>query len=678
MFEAMLSSLQLLLTPNYLLFIVLGCSLGLGMGLVPGLGGNTGLVLLLPLIFGMEQGKALALMVGMLAPICTADTFPAVLMGVPGTAGSQATVMDGFPLAQKGQAARALSAAFLSSLLGGVISALVLSICILAARPLILAFGFSEQLMLIVLALFMVGSLSGKSLMKGLAACGVGLLLGTIGSAPNTGFPRLTFNTIYLLDGVSVILLGMGVFGIPSIFELLTRGGSISEGSESCSIGSGWKQGVVDVLKNKLLVLKCALVGTFVGFLPGLGGTVVDWISYGFAKSTAKDSSCFGKGDIRGVIAPESANNAKTGGALIPTLLFGIPGSGHMILLLAGFVIIGIEPGLSMVRENLNLTYLIIWTLALSNILGAAACFGLARPVSHITKFNYVYIAPIIISFMFYAAFQVTRGPTDFWMLIALCVLGVYIQRFDWPRSSVIIGFYMSRKLEPLTYQAMSFYGMSFLKKPIVIVILVFIILLVISTYRSRRKSDSRISQENENTKKIPQIVFASILLSFVVYYLFSLQGTEKLTFLFPMIVGIPTILMLVYMIGVMIYSKKPNVFFGDNYHINKPTSFRRTNEYYLLWMLGFILSTYIVGFLISTFLFNFLFVFFNSNEREIDGKGMKPDSMQDNSRKIGQKVLHGNRKLTFRCTVISSVVTCIMYFLSVVVNMEFPSGFLF
>lgn len=656
MLEAMISSLQLLMAPDYLLFITLGCTLGLLMGLIPGLGGSTGLVLLLPLVFGMEQGKALALLIGMLAPICTADTFPAVLMGVPGTSGSQATVLDGFELAKKGQAARALSAAFLSSLIGGVISAIVLSTCILAARPLILAFGFSEQLMLIVLALFMVGSLSGKSLVKGLGAAGFGLLLGSVGNAPNTGFPRLTFNTIYLQDGIPVILLSMGIFGIPSILELLTKGGSISEGSEHCDIGSGWKQGITDVLKNKLLVLKCALVGTAVGFLPGLGGSVVDWISYGFAKNSTKDNENFGKGDIRGVIAPESANNAKTGGALIPTLLFGIPGSGHMILLLAGFVIIGIEPGLSMVRENLDLTYLMIWTLAISNILGAAASFALARPVSHLTKFNYVYIAPIIISLMFYASFQVTRGPEDFWMLIILVILGMYIQRFGWPRSAVIIGFYLSRKLEPLTYQAMSFYGMSFLKKPIVIIIIALIVLLIISTYRSRKKGDSSIEKENDNIRKIPQLLFTGFLLVFSLYYLFSLQGTEKLTSLFPMIVGIPTIILLALVLAVMVFSKQPHLFFGDSYHVKKPVGFRRTNEYYLLWMLGLILLTYVVGFLAAAFMFIVLFIYFNME--------MKKEL--------------GTKKVIIRSAIISTVVAGLMFILSIAVNMKLPTGMFF
>ena len=166
---------------------------------------------------------------------------------------------------------------------------------------------------------------------------------------------------------------------------------------------------IKDVFKNWFLVLRCSSIGCIVGALPGLGGTVVDWIAYSHLKQTSKDTSNMGKGDIRGVIAPESANNANEGGALIPTLLFGIPGSGNKVLLLGGFILIGIEPGLEMVTTHLDLTYLMIWSLAIANILGAGLCIGFASHISKLTLVRYYILAPVMIVLIFFATFNINR-----------------------------------------------------------------------------------------------------------------------------------------------------------------------------------------------------------------------------------------------------------------------------
>ena len=349
-----------MLTLEHLLFLTLGTLLGLIVGVLPGLGGIAGLSILLPFVFGMEESHALSMMIGLLAPTVTSDTFPSVLMGIPGTAGSQATVVDGFPMSQRGEGARALGAAFSASLFGGLFGALILTGAVFAARPIILAMGFGEQMLLIILALSMIGMLTGDSALKGLATCGVGLLLGSVGAAPATGEFRMTFDTVYLSDGIPIVILGLGMFAVPEIVDLLRRSGSIST---SGTLGHGWLQGLRDAVRHKWIVLRCSLIGCIVGALPGLGGSVVDWIAYGHVIQTSRNRESFGTGDVRGVLAPESANNAKEGGALIPTLLFGIPGSGSMAILLGGFVLVGVEPGLDMVTENIDLTFVMILSL---------------------------------------------------------------------------------------------------------------------------------------------------------------------------------------------------------------------------------------------------------------------------------------------------------------------------
>ena len=320
--------------------------LGLAIGAFPGLGGIAGLSIMVPFLYGMDTVSALATLVGLVAVIPTSDTFTSILMGIPGSSASQATVLDGFPLAQKGEASRALSAAFSASLMGGIVGAIILTLFVQVARPLILTFGSAELFMLALLGLSMVGVLSGASLVKGISACGLGLILGSIGAAPATGEFRMTFGIDYFYDGLPLIIVGIGLFAFPEITELLRKNRPIAAGG---LLAGTWFDGVRDGFKNWFLCLRCAGIGTLIGAIPGLGGSVVDWIAYGHVVQTAKDKSQFGKGDIRGVLAPESANNAKEGGGLVPTLLFGIPGSGAMAVFLGGMVLLGIEAGPAMV-----------------------------------------------------------------------------------------------------------------------------------------------------------------------------------------------------------------------------------------------------------------------------------------------------------------------------------------
>nr|MDJ0876863.1 tripartite tricarboxylate transporter permease [Desulfobacterales bacterium] len=363
--DVVFESLFKILQPGHLGMLIAGVVLGLTVGILPGLGGIVGMTILLPVIYGLDPHVAFALLIGMVAVIPTSDTFPSVMMGIPGSSASQATIMDGYPLARKGEAARALGSAFTASLIGGLIGASVLTMIIPIARPLVLAFGSPELFMLAVLGMSMVGVLSGNQPIKGIIGAGIGLMLGAIGDAPAVTEYRYTFGIDYLMDGVSLVIVGLGLFAFPEIIDLLIKGRPIAEKAE---LGKGWLDGVKDTIRHKFIVLRCSIIGVVIGFIPGLGGSVVDWIAYGHIIQTSKDREKFGKGDIRGVIAPESANNAKEGGGLIPTFLFGIPGSGSMAVFLGGLLILGIQPGPSMVTENVDLLYTAIWSLALANI----------------------------------------------------------------------------------------------------------------------------------------------------------------------------------------------------------------------------------------------------------------------------------------------------------------------
>lgn len=524
----------------HLLYLLFGVVIGLVVGILPGLGGISGMALVLPFVYGMDQTSALAMMIGLTSVTTTSDTFPSVLMGVPGSSGSQATVLDGFPLAQKGEGARALAAAFTASLFGGVFGAIVLSFAFIFARPLLLAVGFAEQMMLVVLALSLVGLLTGRSMVKGLAACGIGLLIGTIGPAVSTGEFRMTLGSLYLLDGLPLLVIGLGLFAVPEILDVLRHKVAISERG---SIGSGWLRGVRDVFNNKWLVLRCSTIGALIGALPGLGGTVIDWIAYAHVIQTTKDKSQFGKGDIRGVIAPESANNAKEGGALIPTLFLGIPGSGSMALFLGGLVLIGITPGRTLVTEHVDLVYVIIWSIAIANVLGALICVALSRPIASLTAAPFAIIAPFMITMIYFAGFQTSQSWGDIGALVLLGVLGIFMKRFGWSRAALLIGFVLAPALEASVSRTVQIYGFNLFLKPTAMVILVISILSIFIAWRSR----SGISLGEQETtlasynKRSAQFIFAFILLGFTGFTILNTMDLRFLANVFPISVAIIT-----------------------------------------------------------------------------------------------------------------------------------------
>lgn len=537
MMDVIFGALLELLTPARLMFMMLGVSVGLVIGVLPGLGGIAGLSLLLPFIYGMDATSALAMLIGLIAVIPTSDTFTSVLMGIPGSSASQATVLDGFPLARQGQGARALSAAFFASMLGGFFGAMVLTVSVMAARPIILLFGSAELFMLTLFGLSTVAALSGGNLAKGVASACLGLAFGMIGAAPATGEYRMDFDSLYLSDGIPLVIVGLGIFALPEMFNLLRTGSAIAEANP---MGSGWLQGVRDVLKNPWLVLRCSGIGALIGAIPGIGGSVVDWIAYSHAMQTTKDTSQFGKGDIRGVIAPESANNATQGGALLPTLLFGIPGSGSMAIFLAGMILIGLQPGPAMADRDLGVTYTIIWSLAIANFAGTLLCILLAPGIARLTTIRYPLIAPFMLMVVSFAAFQASRSTYDLVALLAVGILGLFLRRFGWSRPAFLIGFVLASGAERYLYQAVQFSGWGFLARPVALVILA---LTALSLWAGLRRGQAHVNtegaaDESRAARMGPQIAFSVAMLAFFVWVLFEGLKNSYLAALMPVVVA--------------------------------------------------------------------------------------------------------------------------------------------
>lgn len=621
MLDAMAVALAGLMTLHHLGFMMLGITVGLAVGILPGLGGIAGMSLLMPFLYGMDQVSAIAMLVGMVAVIPTGDTFTSVLMGIPGSSASQATVLDGFPLAKKGQAARALSAAFSASLLGGVFGALLLTGFVVVARPVILAFSTAELFMLAVFGLSVVGVLSGASIVRGVATCGLGIMVGAIGAAPATGESRFDLNIDYLMDGIPLVIIGLGLFAIPELAELIRRSRPIASGA---TLGAGWWQGVVDTFRHWFLVLRCSALGTFIGAIPGLGGGVVDWIAYGHAVQSTRDSSQFGKGDIRGVIAPESANNALQGGALMPTLLFGIPGSGSMAVFLGGMVLLGLQPGPSMVTTDLNVTYTIAWTLAIASIVGAFACFLLAAPIARLTFVPFNLIAPFMVMIISFAAFQARRSLTDLLVLFAVGILGIFLRRFGWPRPAFLIGFVLSGQVENYLYQALQFYGWGFLQRPGVMIIGALAVVSLLMALRSRVSEDGSTmagvpggaavkgpTGGRNRAERIPQLFFAFFVLATFAY---GLIDSAPLSFLGAVFPASASALMLPFTLFIVwkLFTGAP----GHSTHFDQELAARVEDRHdgtsvwpSVGWFAGFFGLNALIGFILSLGLFVIVFL---------------------------------------------------------------------
>ena len=610
MIETLAAALAALLTVQHLAYMLLGVAVGLTIGVIPGLGGIAGLSLLMPFLYGMDEISALGMLIGLVAVIPTSDTFSSVLMGIPGSSASQATVLDGFPLAKQGQAARALSAAFISSLFGGIFGALVLTGFVLIARPLILLFGSAELFMLALFGLSMVAVLAGRSLPKGLAACAIGLLIGSIGGAPATGEFRMIFDIEYLYDGIPLVVVGLGLFAIPEISDLLRKNSAIASGH---SLGPGWFQGVRDWWNNLFLSIRCAGLGCMIGTIPGLGGSVVDWIAYGHAVQTTKKNPNFGNGDVRGVIAPESANNAMQGGALLPTMLFGIPGSGSMAIFLGGVVLLGVEPGPSMVGPDVNVTYSIIWSLALANIMGAGICIAMAQPISRLTRIPFQLLAPFMIALICFAAFQATRDLADLVALLAIGLLGILIKRFGWPRPALLIGYVLAPQAETFFYQALQFNGWEFLIRPGVLIIGAITLISVYFGLRNRVDDtgvDGLEMPTSHGTRSL-QLVFAVAMLGLFGVALYDAMAHSFLGAVFPMGVAVVGLVFGIILLIHLVRGHSDHPAFFDYELVGDHVGQEGLGWFWSgpAWIAGLVVGTAIFGFYIAMIAFFLAFL---------------------------------------------------------------------
>ncbi len=645
MLDAALSALAMMADPARLAFLVFGVILGLLLGVVPGLSGIVGLTLLLPFTWDMDPHTALAFMMGLSAVVVTADTIPTVLFGVPGTAGSAATIMDGYPMARQGKAGRAFGAAFSASAMGGCFGALVLAVSIPVIRPVILNTGTPDQLAFCIFGLTVAAILSGGSSLKGLAGVCIGLMLATAGDDPQTGTLRWTFNLLYLWDGLHIVPLALGLFAIPELADLVIRRSSI-QGDVAASAGSRRTQmeGIRDVRENWWLVLRCSTIGALFGAVPGVGASVIDWVAYGHAARTEKGAAeSFGTGDVRGVIASEASNNAKEGGSLIPTIAFGVPGSASMSLILGAFLIHGLVPGPEMLTTRLDITYTLVWSVAFANIIGAGICFAFADQLAKIALVRIGILAPVVMAFVFIGAFQGNRQWGDIVALLAFGLLGWLMKRVKWPRPPLVLGFVLGEVVERYMYISYELYEWGWMLRPVVLVMFalaLYGIFRPIHRHWLARRAGARPAPRTigfrPESMRPRQLFNATVLLAFV-YTLVISADWELGAKLVPQVIGwIGVALvgsqMLIEMFvipaaadgeGVGPQAGTPGGGLGAGFHFDNVTDFgdltegeiRRRGMVYFAWCIGFLITALILGLLPTILVFLIAYIRFAGRE---------------------------------------------------------------
>jgi putative tricarboxylic transport membrane protein len=459
-------------------YMLLGIGIGFWVGLLPGIGGLSTLALMLPFSYTIKTPiEAFCFLLGMLAVTGTTGDLTSILFGIPGEGSSAALILDGYPMSKKGEAGRALGAAIASSLIGSIVGALSLAISIPIMRPLVLLFGSPELFIIAIMGVTFIGTLAGPSLIKGLLSGGIGLMLAAIGVDPQTGALRYTFGTLYLWDRLDIIPVVVGLFAIPEIIDLAARGTAIA-GAKPQKL-TGVLDGVKDTFRHFWLVLRCSLIGVYFGVLPVLGANVAQWISYAHAVQGLKDKSLAGKGAIEGVLGPGAANNSTRGGDLIPTVAFGIPGSGSMALLLGALLIVGLQPGPEMLKQHLDVTFAMVWILILSNFIVAALCFMILNRLAALTFVRGSLLIPFLLLLVFIGSFTANNDLSDLVTTLVFGVVGYLMVLYGWPRPPLVLGLILGRIAENYLWISVAAYGAKWLLFPSVLILIALTIFTV-------------------------------------------------------------------------------------------------------------------------------------------------------------------------------------------------------
>ncbi|MFD1926792.1 tripartite tricarboxylate transporter permease [Sporosarcina siberiensis] len=467
-FDSILYGFQVALTWQNVMFVFIGVLAGTIIGMLPGLGPISAIAVMIPLSYGMDPASALILMAGVYYGAIFGGSTSSILLNAPGIASTVATTFDGYPLAQQGKAGKALAIAALSSFVGGTVATIGLMLVAPQLARVAITFGPTEYFALMLLGLTAIASLSEGSTIKAFISATVGIMVATIGIDGQTGTQRFTFGNAKLFDGIDFLVIALGLFALAEVTSLIiTRKESLFK--------SGSSIGSLRITKAEAKAMagpvsRQSVFGFFVGVLPGAGATIASFLAYFFEKRIAKNPDSFGKGNVVGVAAPESANNAAAGGSFVPLLTLGIPGSGTTAIMLGALLVVGVQPGPMLLNDHPD----IFWGVIASMYIGNVMLLVLNLPlIPYIAKILYIpkgMLISLILIFCLVGVYGVSFSQFDLYVLIIFGVIGYAMRLLSFPAAPFILAFILGGMMEQSFRQALTISDGSlliFMQRPI-------------------------------------------------------------------------------------------------------------------------------------------------------------------------------------------------------------------
>lgn len=489
-FNNLMYGFGIALEPINIAYVFIGVFAGTIIGMLPGLGPISALALMIPLTFAMEPSSGLILMAGVYYGAIFGGSTSSILLNAPGVAGTVATAFDGYPLARKGQAGKALAIAAYSSFLGGTISVVFLMLVAPILGKVAVSFGPAEYFALMVLGLTAVVTLSDKSLVKGMIAAVVGMMISIMGIDLQTGTERYTFGTAHLLDGIDFLVVALGVFALAEVFYmLLSSGGGKKQPRNRVGSLRLSRSEIKDIAGP---VGRSSLLGFFVGVLPGAGATVASFLGYSMEKRIAKDPETFGKGNIKGLAAPETANNAACTGSFVPLLILGVPGSGTTAVLLGALLVMGVSPGPMMLEQRPDVFWGVVASMYIGNIMLLVLNLPLIPLIAKILDMPRALLLSLILIFCMIGVYGTSFSVFDLMLLLGFGLLGLGMRLFGFPAAPLILALILGSIMEESMRRALQISGGDwsiFIDKPISLALLSIAVLSLLLPFVKHRIS---------------------------------------------------------------------------------------------------------------------------------------------------------------------------------------------
>ncbi len=491
-FESVVQALIYIISPSNLILIVIGTGFGMVCGALPGISSSMAIILMLPFTYAMEPVASIAVLVAVYIGGACGGSISAILLRTPGTPEAVATVFDGFPMAMRGEAGRALGLAVSASSVGGILSALAMVVAAPALARLALKFQSAEYFTLALLGLSCITSLGSRNQVKAILSALFGLFISTIGLDPINGAQRFTFGQSFLMNGVGYIPIMIGTFAIAEVYKNIAQIGRKEDSELLLSQRISFQVlRLRELFKLWITVIKSSLIGIVIGIIPAAGGAIASLVSYGEAVRSSKTPEKFGKGMPEGIVAPECANNAAVGGAMVPTLVLGIPGSPTAAVIMAAFLIQGLRPGPLLLKDQPILLYSVFFSIIIASLLLFVLGRYITREFAHILKLPYPMLGTLIVALGIVGAYALQNSYYDVLVALIFSVVGYVFDRFHYSSAALILGLILGGIAENSLRQQLIIGDGSwlpFVTRPVSLIILIFTVIAFLNPLISGRK----------------------------------------------------------------------------------------------------------------------------------------------------------------------------------------------